>query len=476
MAVSVAKNTLFMTSASVLQKIVSFGYFTFLARSIGVEGTGKYFFALSFTTVFVVFADLGFTNVLVREASRAREKLQRYLSTTLAVKIFFGLLTYVAVVVTINALGYPPETKLLVYVSGITMLFDTAHLTAYGSLRAQGDLRYEAMAMFVSQLLTLFLGSYFIVNGFPLVFLILAFTIPSSINALFAYSILYRKYRIIPKVYFDRATFTFLSKIAAPFALIAIFSRIYSYADSILLSQLAGDRAVGIYAIPYKITFAFQFIPLALIAGLYPRFSELYTKDMRRLAHTFASAVKYLLIIVAPISIGIAVLAEPIVLSLYTEQYSAAIPALRILVLSLFFSFLSFPVATFLNACDRQTIQMKIVGSVMIINILLNIMLIPHYEATGAALAAFVGNVLLTIIGYIFARQVTPLAERPMLLSALRILTAALIMGISVWYTNIYSHYILAICAGACVYPVLLYIMRIVNRGDLIQLRQLIRK
>ena len=76
---SIAKNTTFMTFASVGQKIVAFAYFTIIANIIGVESLGTYFTALAFTTVFVVFVDLGFTNVLVREAAKAKDRLQEYM-------------------------------------------------------------------------------------------------------------------------------------------------------------------------------------------------------------------------------------------------------------------------------------------------------------------------------------------------------------------------------------------------------------
>ncbi|MFA4831724.1 MAG: oligosaccharide flippase family protein, partial [Patescibacteria group bacterium] len=101
MNTSIAKNTAFMTMASIGQKVVAFVYFTLIARQIGAEGTGKYFFALAFTTVFVVFVDLGFTNVLVREAAKAKEKMQQFFSTVIAIKIVFGILTYVAAVAAI---------------------------------------------------------------------------------------------------------------------------------------------------------------------------------------------------------------------------------------------------------------------------------------------------------------------------------------------------------------------------------------
>src|SRR3989338_165380 len=268
---SIAKNTAFMTFASVGQKIISFVYFTLIARTIGAEGTGKYFFALAFTTVFVIFVDLGLTNVLVREAAKQRDKMREYFSTVLSVKIILGILTYAAAAVTIGALGYPVETRHLVYLSAVTMLFDSLHLTIYGVLRAVGDLKWEAISIVGSQAITLVLGSIFLYTGQPLIYLILAFTISSFLNVIYASVVLWRKYGISLKAKFGAAAFGYLGKIAVPFAIAAIFARVYSYADTLILSKLAGDQAVGWYSVPYKITFAFQFIPLALIAALYPR-------------------------------------------------------------------------------------------------------------------------------------------------------------------------------------------------------------
>ena len=132
---STAKNTLFMTMASVFQKVIAFAYFTLIARKIGATGTGTYFFALSFTTVFVVFVDLGLTNVFIRESAKAKEKLGEYLSTILSIKIGLGLLSYLAAIIVINLMGYDIETRHLVYLSAVTMLLDSLHLTLYGLAR-----------------------------------------------------------------------------------------------------------------------------------------------------------------------------------------------------------------------------------------------------------------------------------------------------------------------------------------------------
>lgn len=463
---SITKNAAFMTMASIAQKVISFVYFTLIARNIGAEGTGKYFFALAFTTVFVVFVDLGLTNVLVREASKVKQKIQAYFSTVLSVKIFLGIVSYIGAVVVINLMGYPVETKHLVYLSGVTMLFDSLHLTLYGVLRAIGDLKYEAIGIVGSQLLTLSMGSIFLFLGYPIIFLILAFTIPSFLNVCYVTVILYKKYKINLTPHYDKVIFRYIGKIAIPFALAAVFARVYSYMDSILLSKLAGDIAVGWYSIPYKITYAFQFVPLALMAVLYPRFSEYFVHNKKRLAYVFERGIKYLLIIVFPIAIGIGILSQDIILTFFTGEYINSIIPLQILLAGLVFSYISFPIGAFLNACNRQVTQTTIVGLVMVINIILNVLLIPVYGVAGASITALVGNVLLTVLGYSIIPKITKISHIFLLKAFIQIFSSAVIMGFVVWYINQHFYFGMAILVGAIIYPIMLFVTRAITKSQ----------
>ncbi len=472
---TISQNTSYLTIASVVQKILAFVYFTVIANSIGVEGTGKYFFALSFTTIFVVFIDLGFTNVFIREAAKSKEKVQSYLSTLLVFKLVMSVLVYLAAVFTIHILGYPFETRLLVYVSAITMVFDTVHLTLYGALRALGDLRYEGVGMAISQFATLLLGSLFLWMELPLVYLIVAFTIPSIGNVLFAATILIKVCHIPIQLRFNQALFKKLGLIAIPFAIAAVLSRIYSHADTMILSRMLGDTAVGIYSIPYKITFAFQFIPMALIAAVYPKFSELYSTDKQRLMYVFEHAMMYLLLIAVPITIGIFVLARDIITILYADAYIASIVPLQILIISLLVSFISFPIGALLNACDKQVAQTNIVAIALLVNIILNLVLIPILGVPGAAIAAVLGNVILAICGYYVASSIIPMPHIRMLHKVMKIVLSGVCMGIAVWVLRDVVPMAVSIAIGTMVYPFCLYLFRAVTPAQLQQGIALIR-
>lgn len=463
MSGSVTKNTAFMTMASVMQKVLSFFYFTLIARHIGADATGKYFLALSLTTIFVVFVDLGLNNVLIRESAKQKNKAQNYFANIIFLKIFLGLFSYLALFLVVNFLNYDIEVKNLVYLSGLTMLFDSVHLSIYGVLRSFGRLKFEAIGIVLSQFLTLSMGTIFLYLNFPLIFLILAFTIPSFLNVVYSASILYFKFSIKLRPNFDKNIIKYFAKIAIPFALAAIFARVYSYIDSVLLSKLISTEAVGWYSIPYKITYAFQFVPLALVAGLYPRFSELFVVDKKRLSIVLQNSLKYLLIVVFPIVVGIGVLASDIILSIYGVGYYNSILPLQILLVGLLFSYISFPLGAFLNACNMQVKQTTIVFFAMVLNIVLNIVLIPKLSVVGASISALGGNMLLAVSAYLLVPRVIAVSHSYILKSFLQVFVSAGVMGVVVYLVNIQVHYTLAIVIGVLVYPFMLFITRAVN-------------
>ncbi len=476
MSHSIAKNTAFMTVASIAQKIISFVYFTLIARSVGVEGTGKYFLALSFTTIFVVFVDLGLTNVLVREASRVKENIQKYVSTILSVKLLFGALSY-GVVIFVSSVLYPDiELRHMIYLSGITMLFDSFNLTIYGILRSLGDLRFESFSITLSQLLSFLLGGIFLWLDLPIIFLILAFTVPSALNAIFAGGVVWKRYAIRPWPKFEKQTFSFLWKITIPFALAAIFARIYSYIDSILLKEMMGTEAVGWYSTPYKITYAFQFIPLALTAAIYPRMSEYFIHQKEKLATILHDSIKYLLLVSVPIAFGVCILAPDIILFLYGTDFFESIRPLQILILSLIFSFVSFPIGACLNACNKQITQTTIVGIVMVINIVLNIFLIPILGVSGAAIAALVGNTLLALFGYFFLPSIAPIAHSKYALTFGKVLVCGMVMSAVVYGVNILSNIVVAILSGAIVYSIMVLVTRLLTTAEIREAVKVLRK
>ena len=392
----VAKNTAYLVAAFVGQKLLSFVYFTLAVRAVGVDGAGKYVAATAFTTIFSIFIDLGLSNVLVRETAKFPEKATTLLSNVLGIKTILGSLTVIATIVVARLLGYPEETFLMIVIASAVMVLDSIHLIFYAVIRGYQDLRFEAIGVVTGQLVTILSGSLFIFAlhlGLP--FLIVALLMGSTWNVLWSSWAVSRRFPIKISLAYDPVLVKFLASVAFPFALAGIFSRVYSYIDSVMLSRLATTAELGVYGVAYKLTFAFQFLPMAFAAAVYPAMADYYVHDRKKLGTVFSTSLKYLLIVVVPLSFGIATLAGPIVHTVYGSAFLGAVQPLQILIFSLIFAFLYWPAGSLMNACDRQVRNTTVLGVTMVVNIVMNIFLIPRFGAIGAAISALVGNIVL---------------------------------------------------------------------------------
>ncbi len=471
MALSVSQNTTLYTAASVLQKIVSFVYFTIVARLIGVENTGQYFFAISFTTVFTVMADFGFAPIFTREASRYIGKIEEYFSTVFWTKILFGAGAYGLIFIAVTLLGYDATLRNLILFSGVTMFFDNLQGVFFSVFRAKRNLWFESAGIVLSQVITMGVGLTALSNGWPLTWLILAYTIASGCVMLFGAFSLRRVYGFVPHLVFDTKLFKTFFVMAVPFGLAGIVGRFYSYADSMLMSKMLDAQHLGWWSVPYKMTFAFQFIPVALSTSLYAVFSALSIDNTKRIAELYEKGWQYLFIVSLPLAVGLSVVAEPLVVTLYSDKYLPSVPVLRILLVSLVFGYLTFVTGAALNATNNQKKQTLLLTATLVLNITLNILLIPRLTILGSAISALIGNIFLATVGFILLRRVVPVSLPRILARFTATLVAAVAMGVVVYGVLHTFSFIPAIISGLIVYPLALYIFGGVTKEDIAEFR-----
>jgi len=458
MSYSVAQNTSFLTAASILQKVISFFYFILIARVVGVENTGQYFFAITFTTIFTVIADFGLSPVLTREAARSDAKAGDYFNTILWTKALFGLFAYVLVIIFINALHYPGAVKYLVYLSGVTMFFDNLQSSFYSIFRAKKNLIFESLAVVGSQFITLIIGTVAIISHWPLIWLIAAYAIPSFLSCVYASVIIRKYYSFSFKFAWSREIFNWFLPMALPFALAGILGRLYSYSDSLLMSKMLTVKELGWWSVPYKIVFAFQFIPVALSASVYPVFSGLFVTEKTALGPLFEKSWRYLFAIIFPLALGIIVIAGPFINFVYGSVYQPSVVPLQLLVISLIFGYLAFITGALLNATNKQKIQTGLIAASLILNVMLNLILLPRLRIQGAAISAICSNFILFAGGFYFSRKQAVIDLKKILTYAAQTIIPAIIMALCVYALSQKIHWIAAVPAGIIIYIFLLFV------------------
>lgn len=403
-AKQIAGNAAWLMAATVIQKAVAFLSFFFVARWSGPSTTGSYFYAVAITSVFVVLADLGLTPVVIREYASQPERGRRFAKAALAAKM--GLVPLAVVISLVYAFfrGSDPSVMLSVAIACGVMSADACSLLLYGVLRGSQKLRFEAVGMLTTQIITavVAMASAWFLRG-NVQALVFALLCGSVWNLAWAW--VHVRKLDWRRDDWSRADLLAMMHLAIPFALAGIFVKIYSYVDTLFLEAYWPKAEVGHYAVAYKLTYAFQFLPLTFVAALYPGLSAMYAKgDKVALQRALHGSLRLMMLISVPIAVGLSAFCDLIPV-LFGSSYRAAVPVLHVLSWVLIPIFWDFPIGSLLNATHRARLKTASMGIAMVVNVIANAVLVPRYGAVGASYAAVISFVLLGLIGLYLARR-----------------------------------------------------------------------
>jgi O-antigen/teichoic acid export membrane protein len=404
---TIAKNASWLLLATTAQKIIAFLSFTVAARIVGAEVTGEYFFAVAITSAFAVIGDLGLTPVIIRAFASYDEKDSRLLAAAFRLKILYIPLAALAALLFGLIRGVQGAVLFTLFVMLGVLMADAIHLLFYGVLRGKQRLQYEAWGMFIGQILggVTAISAAFLGWGAP--GLAVALFIASAWNVGWAW-LCHRKERVTLQVP-QKGDYHRLFMQALPFGLAGIFVKVYSYLDTIMIEAFHGKAAVGNYAVAYKVTYAFQFIPLVFTAALYPAMSSVFARrDEHEMKNVYSGSLRLMAIVAAPLAAGLSAIAPKFILSVYGVGFIGAVAPLSILPWVLIPIFLDFPVGSLLNASHRAHLKTTAMGMTMVLNAALNALLVPLYGPVGAAWASVGSFTLLFFFGLWFARHELP--------------------------------------------------------------------
>jgi O-antigen/teichoic acid export membrane protein len=470
---TITQNASFYTTALIIQKVLAFIYFTFLARYLPVDDLGKYTFAFSFTTIFSVLVDVGLSAILTREIAKNKEKEENLLANILGLKIILSVAIYALIILLINLLGYLELTKKLVYLTGVIMLLDNFSLTWWGVLRGHENLKYESIGITLFQIIVVSLGGILIWQKANVIYLVSVILLASLFNCIFSYCQMRWRLKLVPKIDFNKRLLKNLLKISWPFALAGIFARLNTQIDTVFLSKLGCstiqmcETNIGIYSVATKITLALHFIPLAFTAALFPAMSKLFVEDKEKLVRTFEKSMHYLMIVGIPISIGIGVLAPDFLPKVFGQEFTNSILPLQILMASLSIIFLTFPIGALLNATSRQLRNTLNIGIAVIVNIVLNLILIPFYSYTGAAIASLTSSIIILVLGLISINKVIKYNKKYLVVNFIKILISAGVMGIVLWQLLFKFNFAILTILGVIIYFVVLILIGGIKKSNL---------
>jgi len=365
------------------------GFFTIMytAKYLGVKGFGVLSFALAFTGYFGVLMDVGLPTLIIREVARNKELAATYIKNIVFIKIILAVVILSLIAIIINLQKYPNQTVLVIYIIALYVAINSFCILSNSIFQAFENMEYQSVSNIFKNTFVL-IGILFVINR-DLGIVELTWVYPVSVTLVLIYDIMVLS-KIIPNL---NATIsrTFCRSLiieSIPFGIIGISSSVYTWTTTIMLFYFKGEEATGWYNASFKLILVLLFIPDALNSAIFPLMSKYYISSKDSLKTLYEKIFTFMLLIGTPLGVGTTLLSDRIIPIIYGLDYKNSILILQILIWSVVLFFLRSLLERFLGANNMQRAVAKIFGSGALMNIILNVLLIPHYSYIGACLAA----------------------------------------------------------------------------------------
>ena len=446
------KNSSWMMISQVITSICAFVWTILIARYLGASDFGIMSFAISFSTIINIFLDLGISTYATRDISRNNELASDYLGKLIPLKILLSLIVLVIslIILSLMSKSYLTTTITLIFVLEVAFMSLSGLLQ--GVFQAFGKTKYQALGNVVYSLMLLIfvlitiyfkLGLIFIACSYALSFLtLLIYSYTKTLNQI-----------TIPKFNIDYTFCKKAVKLSIPFALSGFFYTIYFSIDTVMLSYLSGDYATGIYNASYKIINVLTTFFPVYQAVVFPLMSKLFEGCKYLLKLSYAKSIKYLLLIIIPITLGISLYATPLVTLIYGNEYLMSGPVMQVLIWTVSFLFVNGAASTLLNASNKEVSVTKIYCVAAVFNICLNLILIPNYSYHGAALATVLSEILICVLMVYVVKSTPYCPDKSIFKDIFKIILASVVMfvvldftGLNMWFGIIVGVIIYSVC------------------------------
>lgn len=442
-------NAVLLSSAQFLRAVIGFLFFLFLARRFGPEDYGKYVFAFSLAEIFSILGDIGLHEYTIRELARRPEQLRDRLTGILVLKTLLSSTSAIIMVTILPLMGKDRPTQLAVAAFAIAQIGYSWFFASTIAFSVKQDMHLQAFLWLMEKVLFAGAGLAVLFAGRGFVAVAISNTFVQFFGGSLAVWIAWRKYG--PFVLrLDSKLWAGYLKSALPFGLIVAFFLVYFRIDSVMVSFFRGDEEVGQYGAAYNLVAALLFLPSGLVAAMFPRLAESYRSREDNVDAPFQRAARWLLAVSLPMAVGIWLLAGPLVLVLLKNTYLPAVNAFAILGWTLPVWFITFLQGNLLTIVERQKAVAWVGLFNMILNVGLNLYIIPRYGFTGAAVTTLVTEIVGLIQMFWLLRRNISLAATAVM--ALKVAAPVAVMAVLVWVLRDRINVFAVIAAAVIVY------------------------
>jgi O-antigen/teichoic acid export membrane protein len=407
---------------TVALKLVSFAYAIYIARAFSQENIGLFYLSLSVIGIIGFWRDLGFPAALQRyipffEAKKQGAKAKSLFRISFAVTTILGAALSVALFLLADPIGAIYQNPSLA--EGLRLLaayvvFENAYKVINNYLQGRRDIKscqflgnLQNVAKFA---LTIFLFTFF---GATLFTLSAAFILSFVVVLVASIPFLLRKLADLPAGGEGLSSSEIVHDML-PFGLtltvVQSFWVLISSTDRALLGYFGNPatsvETVAVYSIATQLALTIVVFPGALGSIFLPVISSLAGKnDHATMRKVIQTSQRWILFVTIPIALATMAFAGEMLSAFYGSQYRPGGTAMAIFIIGLLFSTITYPVSLALAGMRLVKLELYVAVTCAIANVVLNVLLVPHFGMEGASLASTVAFLLSAFMFERYGRQ-----------------------------------------------------------------------
>jgi len=379
-----------------------------LGKKLGPEQFGVFFSAQSTITVFVLISSFGVSQAWLKLFGKEGNKGLRWVKPSLKLILLMLLVTTFLIVFWSFFGPHTLETRYVLLIM-IFYLYGKINIELVSS-KLQIAEKYLSLAIWqlipnVSRLFMLLIFIYAL-NGLlsPIKISIIYGIVGIIVSIVGIYHLI--KFKNFNSIEIKkRPKVSEILKESWPFGFGSLFAFIYVQSDIIMVKYISGDTQAGYYNAAFIFLSAIYILPSTLYQKyLMPKFHKWANYNRKKFYSVYIIGNKIMLVFGIIIMMVVLLTSKYFVPLFFGEKYNESIFLLNILALNLPFYLIAFSAASVLVTQDNMRRKVKYMGIVAILNIILNLILIPKYNARGAAIATLISNATLLLI-YLYATK-----------------------------------------------------------------------
>lgn len=406
----------------------------------GAVAYGEYYALFNFSFLFNILLDLGITNFNNRNISQNRHLLDKHLSGIIFLRLFLVGIYLIISLVASYIIGYTIKQIEMLLVLLLNQVLISFILYLRSNLAGLHLFKTDSMVSVLDRAIMIIICAVLLWGNvtdtpFRIEWFIWAQTVAYILTVIFTFAILAKK-ATFRKLKWNPLFSLMILKQSYPFAILILLMTFYNRIDSVMIERLLDDgpRQAGIYAQAYRILDAANMMAYLFASLLLPMFSHMLKKkeNIRDLLQLSYALIAVPAILVASVSIFYR---TQIMDLLYKEHVAESATLFGILMTCFFAISTTYIFGTLLTANGNLRQLNIMAGAGMLFNVLMNLLLIPYLNATGAALSSLLTQFATALIQVILCYRIFHLT--PDIKLILRFLTfAASVLGLT-WLLSI---------------------------------------